>query len=225
MDEYSKPNKLLAWGIGIAALLASLALYKVWTVNPKLFSDHNIWFAIRVLLTLGAVGTWIKVARRDRLALEAKEREGRPPHIVSRGEYAINTSEKVTLSALGAVLCTLAYIGIASTTITALLCTVLFFTGGVEGLDAFRDAGIVLVMGVSSFVMLRFSRGSFTKSHSIDAGIPLTQAEMNDLPVPDTLVRASQEPLQLQQATLLRPAVEIPEAHEEQLLRAASEQE
>ena len=225
MNETLQRGRLRTWGMGIVLLVVGCALYKWWALNPKLFWDRNIWLALRMMLFVSAIGGWIKVARRDRKALEAKNRELHPAPLVSRGEYAVRTGEKVTLSALGAVLCTLAYIGIASTVITTLLCTALFFSGGIEGLDALRDAGIILVMGVSSFLMLKFSRGSFNKSHSIDAGIPLTQAEMNDLPPPDTLVRASQEPMQLQQATLLRAATETSEAHEEQLLRAADRQE
>ncbi len=225
MNENAQPSKLLVGGIGIATLIASLALYKLWTVNPSLFQDRNIWIALRVVMFVITAGTAYKYTLRDRLALQAKERAMRPPHIVSQGEHAVLTGEKVALSALGAVLCTLAYIGIASSVITTILFSVLLFTGGIPAYGALQSIGMFLVVGVSSFVMLRFSRGSFKKSHSIDAGIPLTRTEMNDLPAPDTLVRASQEPLQLQQATLLRPATETPEAHEEQLLRAANEQQ
>ena len=54
----------------------------------------------------------------------------------------------------------------------------------------------------------------------IDPGVPLTRANTADLPAPDSLVRASAEPVQEQQAVLLRAATETAERHEEQLVRA-----
>ncbi len=53
--------------------------------------------------------------------------------------------------------------------------------------------------------------------------VPLTRANAADLPAPASLVRASEEPLQKQQATLLRPAAQYGDAHEEQLLVASIE--
>jgi hypothetical protein len=58
----------------------------------------------------------------------------------------------------------------------------------------------------------------------IDPGIPLTRANTADLPAPESLVRASQEP-QEPQAVLLRAATETQEKHKEQLVRAAGEPE
>ncbi len=49
---------------------------------------------------------------------------------------------------------------------------------------------------------------------------PLTRANAADLPAPDSLVRASSEPMQAQEAVLLRAAAEEQERHEEQLVRA-----
>ena len=53
--------------------------------------------------------------------------------------------------------------------------------------------------------------------------IPITRANTADLPAPDSLVRASSEPLQAQDAVLLRAVEERQEKHEEQLLRAITE--
>ena len=55
-----------------------------------------------------------------------------------------------------------------------------------------------------------------------EAVVPLTRANTANLPAPDSLVRASSEPLQTQEAVLLRAAAgEKQERHEEQLVRAS----
>ena len=54
------------------------------------------------------------------------------------------------------------------------------------------------------------------------AGVPLTRANIGHLPAPDSLVRASAEPVQEQQSVLLRAATEGMERHEEQLVRAST---
>ena len=57
----------------------------------------------------------------------------------------------------------------------------------------------------------------------IDPGVPVTRANNADLLAPESLVRASVEPTQEQQAVLLRaatPGVERDEEQKEQLLRA-----
>ncbi len=56
----------------------------------------------------------------------------------------------------------------------------------------------------------------------IDMGVPVTRVNAADLPAPDSLVRASQEPLQAQEGVLLRAATQTQDRHEEQLLRAAA---
>jgi hypothetical protein len=51
--------------------------------------------------------------------------------------------------------------------------------------------------------------------------VPFTRANTADLPAPDSLVRASAEPIQEPQAVLLRAATESVERHEDQLVRPA----
>ena len=58
--------------------------------------------------------------------------------------------------------------------------------------------GWMLIREVGIKVVQRFDK--------IDTGIPLTRANVVHLPVPESLVRASIEPVQAQQATLLRAA-------------------
>lgn len=59
-------------------------------------------------------------------------------------------------------------------------------------------------------------------AQSIDV-LPLTRANTADIPAPKSLVRASSEPMQIQEAVLLRAAEAEQEKHEEQLLRAVGE--
>jgi len=80
---------------------------------------------------------------------------------------------------------------------------------------------MTLFLGVASLLFL-FS-GAFTMHHirKIDIGIPLTRANTADLSAHDSLVRASQEPVQEQQSILLRPTMEADTSPPEQLLRAS----
>ena len=55
----------------------------------------------------------------------------------------------------------------------------------------------------------------------IDPGVPLTRANTANLPAPDSLVRASEQPLQAQEGVLLRGAAEGMETPPEQLVRAS----
>lgn len=61
-----------------------------------------------------------------------------------------------------------------------------------------------------------------TKAQNINPGVPLTRANIVDLPAPDSLVRASTEPVQEQQAVLLRAATDTQEWQVEQLVRASA---
>ncbi len=76
--------------------------------------------------------------------------------------------------------------------------------------------GIILCR-VASTVSLKHAR-------KIHDSIPLTRANTADLPAPDSLVRASSEPLQEQQTVLLRAAVQGQETSSEQLVRAVGGQ-
>lgn len=58
----------------------------------------------------------------------------------------------------------------------------------------------------------------------INLGVPLTRANTADLPAPDSLVRASTEPEQAQQAVLLRAAAKEQERQAEELVRAVAGQ-
>ena len=80
---------------------------------------------------------------------------------------------------------------------------------------------IIFVTGTVT-LLLALSAKSVTKTaRAIDPGVPLTRANTADMPAPDTLVRASTEPLQAQQSVLLRAAAEGQETPPEQLVRAS----
>ena len=68
------------------------------------------------------------------------------------------------------------------------------------------------------------ARWCLTRSRKIDTGIPLLMCTVHYLPAPERLVRASSEPIQAQNAMLLRaiPACQTPP---EQLVRAISHNE
>lgn len=60
-----------------------------------------------------------------------------------------------------------------------------------------------------------------SKGNLMERLMTIAFGEKVNLPAPDTLVRASEEPVQAQKAMLLRAATETRERHEEQLVRAA----
>ena len=59
----------------------------------------------------------------------------------------------------------------------------------------------------------------------INVDVPLTHAKTANLPAPDSLVRASEEPIQAQESVLLRAAAEGRETPPEQLVRAVNGQQ
>ncbi len=80
------------------------------------------------------------------------------------------------------------------------------------------------ILIVFPLMLIHFGVTAIKQSNQMNIGTPHTHANTADLPAPDTLVRASQEPMQTQEDVLLRASVETPEQHEEQLLRASGEQ-
>lgn len=76
-------------------------------------------------------------------------------------------------------------------------------------------------LGLLTYYFTRSAIHGIVRAKSIDPGVPLTRANTGDLPASDSLVRASEEPLQAQQNILLRAATETLESQEEELLRAS----
>lgn len=86
------------------------------------------------------------------------------------------------------------------------------------------EAIFVILAPPLVIVLLSLWYGSRRSWKTVRTMQPINFANTADLPAPDTLVRASQEPEQAQEAVLLRASVEKQEQHEEQLLRASGEQ-
>lgn len=83
----------------------------------------------------------------------------------------------------------------------------------------------VLILAVFSRGCGRMGIEAMQMVNAIDPGVPLTRTSAAQLPQSESLVRASSEPLQAQEAVLLRAAVEGVERHEEQLVRAVNAKE
>jgi hypothetical protein len=79
----------------------------------------------------------------------------------------------------------------------------------------------MVVSGGISLFFLYVSIRAVKRVRRAKVWVTLARANTADLPAPDSLVRASAEPVQEQQAVLLRAATEGTETHEEQLVRAS----
>jgi hypothetical protein len=81
--------------------------------------------------------------------------------------------------------------------------------------------GSLIVLGMAT-ALYYAGRVHLKLARAIEPVTPLTRANIGDLPAPQTLVRASQEPMQEHQAELLRAAQYGKETHAEELLRATT---
>ena len=72
------------------------------------------------------------------------------------------------------------------------------------------------------FLASQIIKSMLAKSDQMDIDMADLIIIDSNLPAPDILLRASQEPLQAQKNALLRAAVEMPESHEKELLRAST---
>lgn len=138
--------------------------------------------------------------------------------IVSKREYAVLIGKREALR-WGSV-------GLAVVVAICVLCTVGFI---MVGLQAGAVAWTILCFLIAILCMAaawgikQAAENAMKKALAKLDAIPLNRANIADLPVPDTLVRASSEPIEEQQAVLLRAASQGQERHEEQLLRAATD--
>ena len=134
--------------------------------------------------------------------------------IVSKRDFAAKIAKKVALSSSGVSLYLLGLLGAAFFIVT--LCLTRFLCS-----SPFDYAVIVGFLLISAGVFY-VGRRMLSKGIRVETGIPITRANTADLTVPEILVRASQEPLSVQKAVLLRAAAATEEQHEEQLLRASA---
>lgn len=131
--------------------------------------------------------------------------------IVSKRRYVANVGKKTALSAvvfgflIGAIL---AGLGTLGSLISLLVeCDV-------------NTIYLIVALASATGVCCYFVRCVDTKANAIPDVVPLTRANAADLPAPDSLVRASAEPMQAQEAVLLRAAAHVIDTPPEQLVRA-----
>ena len=132
--------------------------------------------------------------------------------IVSKGEYARLRGQQevfrwgsVAMAVVVAVLvlCTVGFIIVAAST-GAALCYAL-----------------ALLCFAAAWLTKRIAEAIMDKALLKLNAVPLTRANAADLPAPDSLVRASLEPLQAQEGVLLRAAAQGQATPQEQLVRAS----
>lgn len=141
--------------------------------------------------------------------------------IVSKGEYVANTGKKAALASYGT---TVFLTGIAASAITLfLIMRLLWNLRAVES-----TSGITLIVlltgitGSASYALFCYGKKALKEGKDLDAGIPLTRANTGDLPAVDSLVRASQEPIEGQENFLLRAAQHGQGTPSEQMVRASA---
>ena len=128
--------------------------------------------------------------------------------IVSKGAY-VKTQIKKGFLWLKALCCLLTGFAIL---FKAVRVVHVLFSPRIDGLALF-------IYGVSC---LFAAKKSVNQTRAMAHVVPLTRANTADLPAPDSLVRASEEPMQAQEAVLLRAAAQGMVTPPEQLVRAVN---
>ncbi len=155
--------------------------------------------------------------------------------IVSKGEYAKRQSQRAGQGLLGTGLYVSAVVCgfLAVSLLVVFWQTLMLYKQKVGTSD---DIVIFQLSAMLGFVILSalcagtwFFRKSalliLKQAKEMEMGIPLTRANTANLPTLNSLVRASQEPIQAQGAVLLRAAVGTQERPQEQLLRASAKEQ
>ncbi len=133
--------------------------------------------------------------------------------IVSRREYVARVKEKAYLSSVGAGLCLLCLACLLG------ICLVFWNTKTLPNAYIPFFMFLVITMVAGAVFTLHIGLRTVKEAKQINIGVLLTRANAADLPAPDSLVRASEEPLQKQRAELLRATTKGEQTPAEQLLR------
>ena len=152
--------------------------------------------------------------------------------IVSKGEYAKRQSQRAGQGLMGTGLYVSAIVcGFLAVSLLVVCWQALILykqeTDASAGFFLFQLSFLLVFVLLSALCagtwFLRKSALRIIKqAKEIDTGVPLTRANIADLPAPDSLVRASQEPAQAQESVLLRASSgEAQPEQEGQLLRAS----
>ena len=131
--------------------------------------------------------------------------------IVSKGQYVQALGKRIGISSGGCLLLLLAALCAGVTLIS-------FFIGPLGVL-------LGLAFGVLTFFIGKWGFESLHHMTTIHPGIPLTRKVADTLPAEESLVRASEEPIQEQQAVLLRASTDATHTPADQLVRPAGEPE
>ena len=141
--------------------------------------------------------------------------------IVSKAEYANNVIEKTGRFSTGIIVCLLCLLCAVGIGVVLFFCVQSFLEHTVSSGMLLFATTLVSFMIFSVWFTFRLGLRFVKGAKNFDTGIPLTRGNTANLPAPDSLVRASQEPVQEQQAVLLRAAIETQEEYAEQLVRAS----
>ena len=128
--------------------------------------------------------------------------------IVSKGEYVKLQGKRLWL-----YLCSL----LTGISIVLLCCNICFLHYFSSGWCAFLILGIACMVWCGK---IKTAQQWYQEAQKVPAVTPLTRANTTNLTAPDSLVRASSEPMQAQEAVLLRAAAQGAETPPEQLVRA-----
>lgn len=145
--------------------------------------------------------------------------------IVSKGEYVGKCIERSAETLVGSVFLLIAFFSIVVAVCVGsyLLFILILMNDSPNNLFAWVfGMGMASILGYGSYVI---GSRAIKRADHIEPGLPFTRANTTNLPAPDSLVRASQEPQQVQQSVLLRAARETKEKQEELLRASAGGQE
>jgi hypothetical protein len=94
-----------------------------------------------------------------------------------------------------------------------------------EWLAVIFSVGVCALFGTGTYLLGMVVEKSVERSAKEEDVVPLTRANADQIPATQSLIRASHEPMQEQQAVLLRPALHDALTSPAQLVRPASKQE
>jgi hypothetical protein len=173
---------------------------------------------------------FVKSRRVSKFDLQISEKSfmNEPPQInkriVSKAEYIQVQGKKVSLAASGSMLALLGMLCICLM-ICSGICFILCFFDAVYGYEGNYVLGLkgsvvaTMLFGCFGYWCEIVGDAASKRSEKIEAVFPLTRANTANLPAPESLLRASVEPVQGQEAVLLRAASQGEERREEHLLK------
>ena len=144
--------------------------------------------------------------------------------IVSKGEYVVIHGVKLSIRLFAICMVALQpffYLALVWLSI-ALICRAFIASTWKEILWTITLFGpVILICSLGLYYVEGLWKAILDYADRVDAGVPLTRANTAALPAHESLVRAGAEPVQEQQAVLLRAAAQTQERHKEQLVRAS----